>query len=253
MDPPLDADDVVPAESIPKINLLKRSGPDRVYGFVVKNEKPGNTGSEFLQARMFPKRKDIYFERRIHEQMMPSALRAGLALVETDVVIEHHGYADAQTVKAKAGRNVALLLEEWDDARPDPVMAVEIADSYSMLGKPEEAVQWYTTVINMGGLDKAQPELPSQAALGLGNICNTDGRYEDAVAWLSRSLALCPGRADALFSLAVAQDMSGDRSAAAATLRTIVSAPLPQRGSLVLTHAKPASRRICGWSACSST
>jgi tetratricopeptide (TPR) repeat protein len=225
----LDGDDVVPASSIPLINSLKQEAADKVFGFIVKNEKPGNTGSEFVQARMFPNRRDIYFERRIHEQMMPSALRLGLRLVETRVVIEHHGYADAEKVKEKSGRNVRLLLEEWDAKGPDAVMAIEIADSYFTMGDFAKAETWYTTVLSVPGCETALPEIASQAYLGIGNIKNRQERFSDAGAFLQNALRLCPGRADALFSLAVAQDLSGDMAAAVTTLRSILAG----RGSVL--------------------
>ena len=130
----LDADDVVPSQSVPIINALKKGAPDRVFGFVVRNQKPGNTGSEFVQARMFPNDSRICFERRIHEQMMLSALRIGLKLVETRAVVEHYGYAEPDLLNQKALRNIGLLLEEYGQYGPDPVMGVEIADSY-LIGK----------------------------------------------------------------------------------------------------------------------
>ncbi|HEX7511228.1 MAG TPA: glycosyltransferase family 2 protein, partial [Chitinivibrionales bacterium] len=49
----LDADDVIPKESIEVILNLKSKKPDRVLGFIVRNEKKGQTGSEVIQARMF--------------------------------------------------------------------------------------------------------------------------------------------------------------------------------------------------------
>ena len=106
----LDADDVAPAESLPVISALKQEQPDKVFGFIVRNEKPGKTGTEFVQARMFPNRPDIYFERRIHEQMMFSALRAGLRLVETKAIIEHHGYADPAAMGRKARSDYHLII-----------------------------------------------------------------------------------------------------------------------------------------------
>ena len=112
----LDADDVVPAESLPKLLSLKNSEPDRVFGLVVRNERPGNTGSEFIQARMFPNFAEIRFEGVIHEQMMPSAMRLGLFLEQQDVVVEHHGYADPEMLKSKALRNIELLLKKYDPA-----------------------------------------------------------------------------------------------------------------------------------------
>jgi glycosyltransferase involved in cell wall biosynthesis len=104
----LDADDIVPAQSVPIINDLKKENPDKVFGFIVRNERPGETGTEFIQARMFPKHPDIFFEHRIHEQMMFSAMRKGLKLIETMAVIKHHGYADPEALKSKAKRNIRL-------------------------------------------------------------------------------------------------------------------------------------------------
>jgi glycosyltransferase involved in cell wall biosynthesis len=219
----LDGDDVVPASSVSLINNLKSRHPDRVFGFIVKNEKPGNTGSEFIQARMFPNRTDIYFERRIHEQMMPSALRLGLRLEECAAVIEHHGYADAEKVKEKSSRNVRLLLTEWDASHPDAIMAIEIADSYFTLGNFTDGEIWYRTVLSIPECEKRMPEIASQACLGIGNIKNRQERFTDAIPFLQKAIRLCPNRADALFSLAVALDLSGDLHAAAMSLKTILA------------------------------
>jgi tetratricopeptide (TPR) repeat protein len=219
----LDGDDVVPASSAPLINSMKREAADKVFGFIVKNEKPGNTGSEFMQARMFPNRNDIRFERRIHEQMMPSALRLGLRLVDSAAVIEHHGYADAEKVKEKSLRNIRLLLTEWNSESPDAVMAVEIADSCYTVGEFVDAEKWYRTVLSVPQCETAMPEIAGQAYLGLGNIRNRQERFAEGIEFLQKTLALSPGRADALFSLAVAQDMSGDLDAAAQTLKIILA------------------------------
>jgi tetratricopeptide (TPR) repeat protein len=67
------------------------------------------------------------------------------------------------------------------------------------------------------------PEIASQAYLGIGNIKNRQERFSDAIAFLQNALRLCPGRADALFSLAVAQDLSGDMAAAVTPLKAILA------------------------------
>jgi glycosyltransferase involved in cell wall biosynthesis len=226
----VDADDVLSAESIPIVNSLKKEKPDRVFGFIVRNQKPGGTGAEFLQARMFPNRPDIVFEHRIHEQMMPSALRLGMRLVETRVIVEHYGYADAGRVRQKAQRNVRLLLAQWDDARPDPVMAIELADSYFALEEFTDAKQWYARLLSMPGDTRTMRELASQACLGMGNILSAEEKYGEAVRFFEQSLEACPGRPDVLFSLAVAHDCGGDLSAAAACLRKVLDG-----GGAVLT------------------
>jgi glycosyltransferase involved in cell wall biosynthesis len=226
----VDADDVLSAEAIPIVNNLKKKKPDRVFGFVVRNEKPGATGAEFLQARMFPNRPDIVFENRIHEQMMPSALRLGMSLVETAVIVAHHGYADAERVRQKAQRNVRLLLSQWDEARPDPVMAIELADSYFTLEEFTDAKQWYARLLSMPAGNRTMSELASQACLGMGNILSKEEKYGEAIRLFERALEACPDRPDVLFSLAVAHDCGGDRAAAAASLRKVLSG-----GSAVLT------------------
>ena len=108
-------------------------------------------------------------------------------------------------------------------AQPDAVRAIEIADSYFIIGEFNDAESWYRTVLSIPGCESAMPEIASQAYLGLGNIKNRKELFADALGFLRNALRLCPARADALFSLAVAQDMSGDPDAAASTLLAILS------------------------------
>jgi tetratricopeptide (TPR) repeat protein len=220
----LDADDVVPFQSITLINALKKEKPDKVFGFIVRNEKPGKTGTEFIQARMFPNRPDVYFERRVHEQMMPSALRAGLCLVETAAVIEHHGYADPEAMRTKARRNIDLLLKEYAAIGADPVMAVELADSYSIAGETGEARRWYETTLAIDCCETAFPHVASQAHLGLGNILNGEN-IRDALGHLEEALRISPHRADVRFGCAVAYDISGRKTEAIECLYGILRGP----------------------------
>ena len=219
----LDADDVVPPESIPLLCNIKKQKPDRVLGFIVRNQRPGNTGTEFVQARMFPNRPDLFFERRIHEQIMPSALRAGLIMENRPVIIEHHGYADPGILKSKARRNVKLLLEDYRAGNNDPVMAVEIADSYTLLEEYREAEVWYQKVLAIPGCRQSFTNISSQALLGLGNICNRQKNFSQAVEYLKEAAILSPWRTDNLFSLAVAYEMNGQTEDAVAILKNIIS------------------------------
>jgi tetratricopeptide (TPR) repeat protein len=217
----LDADDIVPQSSCEKIKALKSGVPDKVYGFTIRNQRPGDTGTEFVQARMFPNDPGIRFERKIHEQMMPNALRMGLKLQKVDVVIEHHGYAAPEVLKVKASRNLKLLLDEYNVHGPDAVTALEIGDSYQLTEQDDEACRWYQTTIEIPGCVSHASALAGQAYLGLGTIANRKGRYQEALQYLEMALKCSPWRPDVYYSLAIAHEMAGNITAAIANLREL--------------------------------
>lgn len=228
----LDADDVVPPESIPLLNKLKLQPPDRVFGFTIRNQRPGNTGSEFIQARMFPNRHDIYFERRIHEQVMPSALRLGMKMeTRSDIVIEHHGYADPATMKKKALRNVKLLISDYNENVPDSVTTVEIADSYQLIEEMDNAKKWYEKTLAIKDCEKITPAIAGHAHLGLGNILNMESKFDQAIEHLMKAHSLSPWRPDVLYSLAVSFEQNGQPDEAVDCLHKILSLK-PQAGQV---------------------
>ena len=218
----LDADDVVPPESLPLIAQLKQCKPDRVFGLIVRNQRPNDTGTEFFQARMFPNRPEIRFERRVHEQMMPSALRLGLQMEKRDVVIEHLGYAEPETLKRKARRNIDLMLEEYNQKQPDLVTAVEIADSFQLIDEQGEAEKWYKAVLAVPNAAITSPTIASQAHTGLGNLYNRQEQFEQAIGHLKEAVALAPWRTDAFYAMAVAYDCAGKPESAVECLRRIL-------------------------------
>jgi len=121
----LDADDRLSTQAAQKIIELKATNPDRVFGFTLRNinhtDQPFIGGTEITQTRMFPRRGDIRFELRLHEQVTASAIRAGLWLEHhPEIVIEHHGYQDCKVVDKKLKRNICLMLMDMgfpDDAQ----------------------------------------------------------------------------------------------------------------------------------------
>jgi glycosyltransferase involved in cell wall biosynthesis len=219
----LDADDVVPPESLPVFTKLKCELPDCIFGFTVRNQRPGNTGTEFVQARMFPNRPDIYFERPIHEQIMPSALRIGMVMKTRDAVIEHHGYADPATMKKKALRNVKLLIADYNDQDPDTVTTVEIADSYQLIEDHENAIKWYKKTLSIPDCEKTTPSIAGHAHLGLGNIYNLQKDYALAVSHLKKASEISPWRPDIFYSLAVGFEQNGQPENAVDCLYKIFS------------------------------
>jgi tetratricopeptide (TPR) repeat protein len=172
---------------------------------------------------MFPNGMGIVFERRIHEQMMPSALKAGLKLESVPVVIEHHGYGDPEMMKRKAERNANLLIADYNKNSPEPVTAVEIADSYTIMERYSDAQYWYRHVLSIAGCVSDFPAIASQAWMGLGNISNREKDYKSAIESFQNSLKHCPGRPDALYGLAVSYHMDGAYQPAVEALEQIIN------------------------------
>ncbi|HLV33337.1 MAG TPA: glycosyltransferase [Chitinispirillaceae bacterium] len=204
----LDADDSVPIESLDALNKLKKEKPDRVFSFIVRNEHPGNTGTEFFQARMFPNHPQIRFERSIHEQITPSAFRLGMKLEKKNIVIYHHGYSNPVLLKQKAHRNLKMLIKEYKSIGPDQVMAVEIADSYLLVEDYSNSRIWYDKVLQIAENSENSSEITAHAYLGLGNILNKKEKFNDAINVLEKAKTLLPSRPDILYSLSVACDCS---------------------------------------------
>jgi hypothetical protein len=71
-------------------------------------------------CRLFHRRPDVRWERRVHEQITGPLALAGVPIRLSDVTIHHLGYADPATTARKKERNLALLLAELAD-RPDDV------------------------------------------------------------------------------------------------------------------------------------
>ncbi len=219
----IDADDRVPTNSLPLLAHLKREQPDKVFAMIIKNQRLDGTGTEFLQARMFPNNPAIRFNGAIHEQMMPSASRLGMNMVSTEVVIEHHGYASHEELKKKAQRNVRLLLKHTKTTSNDPVTCIEIGDSFQIMEDFNQATEWYKKVIHNKQEDKTTKTLASQAHMGLGNILNRADNFQEALDHFDQAHLLCPERSDVLYCKAVSLEMLKQKEEAVQCLSEIFS------------------------------
>jgi tetratricopeptide (TPR) repeat protein len=141
--------------------------------------------------------------------MMPSALRLGMHMESKSVVIEHHGYADVAIVKKKAARNIEMLLNSYDACGLDTVMAIEIADSYQLIENYIEAENWYQKVLSIPKCEEITPALAGQAYAGLGNIAHKLNKFDIAINNFKEALKISPWRADVLYTMAVALEMTG--------------------------------------------
>lgn len=97
--------------------------PSSVGGVLVNNvllqmSRDGKavTPNTVTQTRIFRNRPEFRYKNRCHEQILQSITSAGLQIMESDIVIVHHGYRtdDAGLVR-KFQRNIGLMLKDLAD------------------------------------------------------------------------------------------------------------------------------------------
>jgi glycosyltransferase involved in cell wall biosynthesis len=122
----LDADDVVDPPEREKLRALIESlDPDRPAAFVVRCAcDPGSDGSGGQTVvdhiRLFPRRDDVRWTYRVHEQILPALKRAGIPVRWTDLVVRHTGYTDPVLRARKLDRDTRILRAELDERPDDP-------------------------------------------------------------------------------------------------------------------------------------
>ncbi|HQP31506.1 MAG TPA: glycosyltransferase family 2 protein, partial [Deltaproteobacteria bacterium] len=116
----LDADDRIDAEDAQALAALKsRLRPQKDTAYMLKilgcSEDMPETIS--FQTRVIPNRKEVRFEGRVHEQILPALEASGVRVESADITIRHTGYHDEQARMAKAQRNLDILKEELKEGK----------------------------------------------------------------------------------------------------------------------------------------
>ena len=142
----MDCDDEMTEEAAVTINKIKHDAADCAFAFLIKNvdakAMEAVEHEEFMQMRMFPRRDDLRFEHRIHEQIAQSIYNKGLRIFEfSKVPILHHGYNHELKVREKLSRNRRLTMLAWGASRDAEFIEWE-QGSYMMLYTPNILSSW---------------------------------------------------------------------------------------------------------------
>ncbi|MDA3835589.1 MAG: glycosyltransferase, partial [Spirochaetales bacterium] len=129
----LDADDRISHEDRQGLKRLKERLPSSgnpACMLRILNRKTDGEAAVNYQLRIFPNVKGACFEGCVHEQIIPSLNRLGIKVVEEDVHILHTGYEDEEAIKAKAERNLHILLNASKERDRTPSENYHLAQSY---------------------------------------------------------------------------------------------------------------------------
>jgi tetratricopeptide (TPR) repeat protein len=138
----MDADDRVARESREELAALLRSLPDENVAYLMNVLSPAPDGGpmfETLHARVFRNDPRLRWRYAVHEQIVPSVLRAGGQMRETAVQIVHVGYT-ASVLPGKMERNLRLVDRALEQSPLDGYLLTCRAGVLADLGRSGEAL-----------------------------------------------------------------------------------------------------------------
>jgi glycosyltransferase involved in cell wall biosynthesis len=221
----LDADDRVPPTEIEKFKKLKRASPDRAFYMKIRNVRPGAFGEQWFQLRMFPNHPEIRFERKIHEQILPSLIRYKILTEQVDVRIDHVGYENPKMQKDKARRNLEILFADLANQHDEPLYLAAIANSYFVIEEFGEALKWYKRILEIPKGRQKHPDLYRQTPTSIGLCLKNLGDLSNAWEWIERALEENPQKIDSLFIGAEIKEEMGNSEGASELYERVVQSP----------------------------
>lgn len=190
----LDADDRIEPKMQGHINSLKSHfDGKKAFYFVLENFQIDSPPSFCNQLRCTPLVPGIQFESRIHEQLFPSAVRLGLQLVTTDIVIRHMGYMDVEAKFAKARRNLAILKNEVEQGGDHGGLYFYLALTHEPLGDKDEAVRCMKAALERFEKENYNHHLIPEGYLFLARVHHEMGDSDQALRDLIKAQSLLNG------------------------------------------------------------
>ena len=153
----LDADERLLPESAPKLKaLLKPERKAVAYLATIKSMMAdGKTFKLSTGHRLFNNRKNIYFEGRIHEQIIFSVARAGGEERPSEITLFHLGYGlGKEEQKKKDERNRHLLLKMVKEEPSNAYAHFTLGQNYNMAGENENALKHYLIALKKNRFPK---------------------------------------------------------------------------------------------------
>jgi len=146
-----------------------------------------NRKDEYYQVRLFPRRKDILFEGRVHEQPNYSLRRSGIPTLVTQLRIVHHGYNNPDANALKLQRNLKILEAEQAEKKGDIIVRFFRARTNMALCMVKESVALYKEIVNDAKKDSffRTTEYWRMSYLDLINVLAAQGSYGDAKAYIA--------------------------------------------------------------------
>lgn len=141
----------------------------------------------------FPK---VKFIGKVHEQISPSIVEAGLNFAVSDIKIIHLGYDQSRDVmEEKVRRNYKMLLAHVQEEPLNGYAWFQLGQTLAQMGIAKEAEDAIRFAINCRNLSNT---ILASASAALAQITGKSGNYEESLEWAEKSLNLSPNQLFAL-------------------------------------------------------
>ncbi len=209
----LDADEYFDDANRDKLRQLISGLPDENTAYVMRQRSASANGSATLvgQVRLFRNHPAIRWDYRVHEQILPSVKRAGHAVHNTDIIIEHSGYVDPVLRSTKLERNLRLLNLDMAERPNDAFTLFNLGWAYADLGRCADAIPLLQRSLQHShNADSITPKLYS-----LLTQCHRRlGQFDQAWTACHAGHVRCPDDAELLFLKGQLCHQRGDRAGA---------------------------------------
>jgi tetratricopeptide (TPR) repeat protein len=141
----LDADECLDDENRERLRVLLASLGTEKIAYTAHCVSPSlktRRGSTGERVHLFRNVPGLAWEYRVHEQILPSLLRAGAEVRSSGVTITHSGYADPAVRRRKLERDLRLSLLELPERPGDRFTLFNLGGACLEMGRPEEALPY---------------------------------------------------------------------------------------------------------------
>jgi len=155
----LDADERIDKTFHGTIRGLISSGKADAYLLNLKSKIGTSADSQYhlvAYPRLFKRMKGLKFVGKVHEQITTSLSVLRARIVQTDVIIDHLGYAqNDDVIREKARRNYELLLDQIEKRVNYGYALYQLGQTEIVLGEVGKGLQHLNDALAAGGFGKS--------------------------------------------------------------------------------------------------
>lgn len=223
----LDADDLLDEENRAKFkSLLGTLPPEKNVAYEMKcrslSDLATGSSTEVSHVRLFPRRPDVSWHLRVHEQVLPDLHSLRFEIRWTDVMIQHLGYQDFEQRQRKMQRDLQLLHLELAERPDDPFVLFFLGWTYQALKRIQEAIPYLRQALELSNPE--EPRVRKGFAL-LSQAYRQTGQPAEALAICRMGRERYPRDPELLFEEGMILGEAGDLAGAEQAYRQLLETP----------------------------